>query len=394
MARLIDSKLPDRHLENSDWVFVDSPSPPATPPPDPPPPGGAPPPGRSSLKSLRPQDIDVSELEQLFSNKSQKIAGSKEAGKRNASGSIPEKAKLIDPLRAINTKIMLTEAKKPLPDIVDAVLAMDDRVLDVDQLENLLKFYPTNVELEILKICTSDQDKLEKFFSNATPKEAAPSEADKKKTASSKPENVQLIDPRRADNTKTMLPKVKMPLPSPPGVPAPPLPPGAPKPPPPPGAPRPPDGPPAPPGRLATGPGKGCGRGGPEVKKSNINPLNRNKVTRAMQGSLWEELQRQCPRELDVKELEKFFSDAAPKKAAPSEANKKKVASSKPKKVQLIDLRRADNTKLMLKKVKMPLLEIVDAILAMNDTLLDVDQVEDMLKFFPTKEEMEQLKVK
>ncbi|KAJ0751216.1 putative formin, FH2 domain-containing protein [Helianthus annuus] len=46
----------------------------------------------------------------------------------------------------------------------------------------------------------------------------------------------------------------------------------------------------------------------------------------------------------------------------------------------------------MLTKVKMPPAYMVEAVLAMDDTLLDVDQVENILKFCPTKEEMNQLK--
>ncbi|KAL9995482.1 putative formin, FH2 domain-containing protein [Helianthus debilis subsp. tardiflorus] len=97
------------------------------------------------------------------------------------------------------------------------------------------------------------------------------------------------------------------------------------------------------------------------------------------------------PPDVDVTELETLFSNAPPKKAAPKAADKK-AASSKPEKIQLIDLRRANNTEIMLTKVKMPLPEIVEAALAMDETLLDVDQVENILKFCPTKEEMDQLK--
>ncbi|XP_076960649.1 formin-like protein 20 [Bidens hawaiensis] len=171
--------------------------------------------------------------------------------------------------------------------------------------------------------------------------------------------------------------------------PPPPLPGGAPPPPQPPGGARgPPGGPPPPPGRLGGGPGRGRG---PAVKKSNLKPLHWSKVTRAMQGSLWEELQAQGPPEFDIIELEALFSNIAPIKAAPKESDKK-AASSKPEKIQLIDLRRANNTEIMLTKVKMPLPDLVDAVLAMDETLLDVDQVENILKFCPTKEEMDQLK--
>jgi len=33
-----------------------------------------------------------------------------------------------------------------------AVLAMDESVLDVDQIENLIKFCPTKEEMELLKV--------------------------------------------------------------------------------------------------------------------------------------------------------------------------------------------------------------------------------------------------
>ncbi|XP_076903059.1 putative formin-like protein 15b [Bidens hawaiensis] len=98
------------------------------------------------------------------------------------------------------------------------------------------------------------------------------------------------------------------------------------------------------------------------------------------------------PVELDVSELETLFSNAPAKKPAAKDDDKKKAASNKPEKIQLIDLRRANNTEIMLTKVKMPLPDMVEAVLAMDDGLLDVDQVENILKFCPTKEEMDQLK--
>ncbi|KAM0018933.1 putative formin, FH2 domain-containing protein [Helianthus debilis subsp. tardiflorus] len=63
-----------------------------------------------------------------------------------------EKVQLIDKLRANNIEIMLTEVNLPLPLIVEAVFAMDDTVLYVDQIENLLKLFPTKEETEILKV--------------------------------------------------------------------------------------------------------------------------------------------------------------------------------------------------------------------------------------------------
>ncbi|KAL0709154.1 hypothetical protein Bca4012_016132 [Brassica carinata] len=191
-----------------------------------------------------------------------------------------------------------------------------------------------------------------------------------------------------------------------PGGPPPPPPPGgrAPGPPPPPG-PRPPGGgPPPPPGPRPPGGGppdlKGAGRGrglarpglgSSAQKKSSLKPLHWVKVTRALQGSLWDELQRQgqTAPEFDVSEIETLFSAIVPK---PVDKGRRKSVGAKPEKVQLIDLRRANNTEIMLTKVKMPLPDMMAAVLAMDDTVLDSDQIENLIKFCPTKEEMELLK--
>ncbi|MCH96743.1 formin-like protein 20-like, partial [Trifolium medium] len=58
----------------------------------------------------------------------------------------------VDLKRANNTLIMLTKVKMPLPDMMAAVLALDDSVLDVDQVENLVKFCPTKEEMDLLKV--------------------------------------------------------------------------------------------------------------------------------------------------------------------------------------------------------------------------------------------------
>ncbi|XP_039026586.1 formin-like protein 20 isoform X2 [Hibiscus syriacus] len=193
--------------------------------------------------------------------------------------------------------------------------------------------------------------------------------------------------------------------PAPPGgAPPPPPPPGgrAPGPPAPPGAPR--GAPPPPPvGARATdvrGRGRGLSRPGATAtpRRSSLKPLHWSKVTRAVQGSLWEELQRygepQIAPEFDVSEIETLFSAVVPKPAdaGGKSRGQRKSVGSKPEKVHLIDLRRANNTEIMLTKVKMPLSDMMAAVLAMDDTVLDVDQVENLIKFCPTKEEMELLK--
>uniref|UniRef100_M4FBH2 Formin-like protein n=1 Tax=Brassica campestris TaxID=3711 RepID=M4FBH2_BRACM len=46
---------------------------------------------------------------------------------------------------------MLTKIKIPLPDMLSAVLALDSSVLDIDQVENLIKFCPTKEEMQLLR---------------------------------------------------------------------------------------------------------------------------------------------------------------------------------------------------------------------------------------------------
>ncbi|VFQ82125.1 unnamed protein product [Cuscuta campestris] len=175
----------------------------------------------------------------------------------------------------------------------------------------------------------------------------------------------------------------------------------SPGPPPPPGAPRPPSGAPPPPGRgISPGKARGpYGRAPPTVapRRSTLKPLHWSKVTRAVQGSLWEELQRngepQMAPEFDVSELETLFSAVAPKSdKGDKSGGRRKSLGSKPDRVHLVDLRRANNTEIMLTKVKIPLPDMMAAALSMDESILDADQVENLIKFCPTKEEMELLK--
>ncbi|XP_042040507.1 formin-like protein 20 [Salvia splendens] len=229
-------------------------------------------------------------------------------------------------------------------------------------------------------------------------------------------------------------PPLRQPAPPPPppsGAPAPPPPPtrGSPIPPPPPstrGPPPPPPiggrmpGPQTPPGPSggaplpppsfgAKGPatdskgllvGRGRGLSRPmatAARRPTLKPLHWSKVTRVLQGSLWEELQRfgdsQVSPEFDVSELEILFSATVPKSSIGGKAGSRRYSTgSKTERVHLIDLRRANNTEIMLTKVKMPLPDMMAAALAMDESILDADQVENLIKFCPTKEEMELLK--
>ncbi|XP_068476056.1 formin-like protein 18 isoform X5 [Phaseolus vulgaris] len=134
-----------------------------------------------------------------------------------------------------------------------------------------------------------------------------------------------------------------------------------------------------------------------QSKRSNLKPYHWLKLTRAMQGSLWAETQKldefcRAP-EFDMSELETLFSAAAPATTDGKGGKLNRRASGlRVEKVQLIELRRAYNCEIMLTKVKIPLPDLMCAVLAMDDSVLDVDQIENLIKFSPTKEEMETLK--
>ncbi|XP_038993945.1 formin-like protein 13 [Hibiscus syriacus] len=130
-------------------------------------------------------------------------------------------------------------------------------------------------------------------------------------------------------------------------------------------------------------------------QNKKLKPLHWLKLSRAVQGSLWAEAQKtseasKAP-EIDISELENLFSAAAPKTDR-SKSSSRTAKGSKTEKVQLIDLRRAYNCEIMLSKVKVPLPELMSSVLALEESALDVDQVDNLIKFCPTKEEMELLK--
>ncbi|KAM3337028.1 formin-like protein 18 [Capsicum galapagoense] len=130
-----------------------------------------------------------------------------------------------------------------------------------------------------------------------------------------------------------------------------------------------------------------------------LKPLHWLKISRAVSGSLWAEAQKcsdatKAP-EIDISELESLFSAAVPTSGQDSSGGKRNSRTSmaqKPEKVHLVDHRRAYNCEIMLSKVKIPLHDMLSSVLALEDSALDVDQVENLIKFCPTKEEMETLK--
>ncbi|KAL1165143.1 hypothetical protein V6Z11_A06G112100 [Gossypium hirsutum] len=129
-----------------------------------------------------------------------------------------------------------------------------------------------------------------------------------------------------------------------------------------------------------------------------LKPLHWLKLPRAVQGSLWAEAQKlgeasKAP-EIDMSELENLFSAAAPNTGHGGKSNSHTAHAPKSEKVTLIDHRRAYNCEIMLSKVKVPLPDLMSSVLALDELALDVDQVDNLIKVCPTKEEMELLKIR
>lgn len=95
--------------------------------------------------------------------------------------------------------------------------------------------------------------------------------------------------------------------------------------------------------------------------------------------------------EFDISELEGLFSAAVPNSQQGS-GDKLRGLGKKYDRVQLIDLQRANNCEIMLTKVKISLTDLLNSVLALDETVLDVDQVDNLIKFCPTESEMELLK--
>ncbi|ANM64255.1 Actin-binding FH2/DRF autoregulatory protein [Arabidopsis thaliana] len=138
-------------------------------------------------------------------------------------------------------------------------------------------------------------------------------------------------------------------------------------------------------------------KGQGQTRKANLKPYHWLKLTRAVQGSLWAEAQKSdeaaTAPDFDISEIEKLFS--AVNLSSNSENNGGKSgrrARPKVEKVQLIELKRAYNCEIMLSKVKIPLPDLMSSVLALDESVIDVDQVDNLIKFCPTKEEAELLK--
>ncbi|KAK9070808.1 hypothetical protein SSX86_011210 [Deinandra increscens subsp. villosa] len=123
-----------------------------------------------------------------------------------------------------------------------------------------------------------------------------------------------------------------------------------------------------------------------------LKPLHWSKFSRVTQGSLWAEKPNEASRapEFDMSELENLFSTANPRSDKAAKA--KSQASNKPDIIHLIEHKRSYNCEIMLSKVKTPLNELMEHVLALDDSKMDIEMVDNLTKFCPTKEEMEQIK--
>ncbi|GMH09146.1 hypothetical protein Nepgr_010986 [Nepenthes gracilis] len=149
-------------------------------------------------------------------------------------------------------------------------------------------------------------------------------------------------------------------------------------------------------GLASNGRGRSAASMATAPKRTSLKPLHWVKVTRAMQGSLWADTQKQenqsgAP-EIDITELESLFSASTDGSGHSKAGVRHGTNITKLEKVQLVDLRRAYNCEIMLTKIKIPLPDMTNAVLALDSSALDIDQVENLIKFCPSKEEMELLK--
>ncbi|KAJ4792637.1 Formin-like protein [Rhynchospora pubera] len=125
------------------------------------------------------------------------------------------------------------------------------------------------------------------------------------------------------------------------------------------------------------------------IKRVPLKPLHWSKVTRATKGSLWAETQQVMAPEINFSELETLFAVNVPN---PKGSSRRASLGSKPEKIHLIELRRSNNCEIMLKNLKMPFPDLVNFVLALDDSMLEMEQVDALVKFCPTKDEVEKLR--
>ncbi|XP_048243812.1 protein diaphanous homolog 2-like isoform X2 [Haliotis rufescens] len=190
------------------------------------------------------------------------------------------------------------------------------------------------------------------------------------------------------------------PPPPPGGGPPPPPPPpppggGPPPPPPPPGAPRPPGafsppGAPSPPTNVLP-------FGMQPKKKYSTNTqtkrLNWNKVNARVldKDSLWVKISEEAfESDILFKDLEECFAVKAPAKKETSE-NVDIKPKKKSKELRVLDPKAGQNLSILLGSIKVPYKEIKRRILAIDDENLSEAMLEQLLKYMPTPEQMNQI---
>ncbi|KAJ3699040.1 hypothetical protein LUZ61_002745 [Rhynchospora tenuis] len=124
------------------------------------------------------------------------------------------------------------------------------------------------------------------------------------------------------------------------------------------------------------------------TKRVSLKPLHWSKVTRATKGSLWAETQQVTAPEINFSELETLFAVNVPD----PKAGRRASLGAKPDKIHLIELRRSNNCEIMLKNLKIPFPDLVNSVLTLDDSMLEMEQVDALVKFCPTKDEVEKLR--
>ncbi|KAK4781314.1 hypothetical protein SAY87_017420 [Trapa incisa] len=92
------------------------------------------------------------ELENLFAASVPASDSGRMPGQHSSNARKQERVQLIDHRQAYNCEIMLSKVKVPLPELMGLVLALEESVLDIDQVENLIKFCPTKKRWNYLRV--------------------------------------------------------------------------------------------------------------------------------------------------------------------------------------------------------------------------------------------------
>ncbi|KAL7138857.1 hypothetical protein ABFS83_09G010500 [Erythranthe nasuta] len=142
------------------------------PPPPPPPPrhrpinSPPPPPSSQSSHPSRKQKLRSRPL-QIGGTSNVRSLSSVANAARRCSQLYKPKIRFINWHRAFNCEIVLSKIKIPVPQFVNAILSMDSSALGIEQVEDLLRFFPNVVEMDALKKYSGDKRKLgkcEQFF--------------------------------------------------------------------------------------------------------------------------------------------------------------------------------------------------------------------------------------